>query len=127
MYKITIALAFTLLVSSKSFATPDASVIWNLSGFTFNGLTGQSLILDLEVGINAVAAHGFVTYTNGSSVPTTGSCFFTTENALFCSLSIEFVTGNLSVDLNSLNGDGTLIDQNGEIIVSGTLNFNSFQ
>jgi len=114
---------FCALANSIALADADASATWDLDGFAYNGLTGESIVIDFEVGINAIAANGFVTYSDGLSTPTTGSCFFAQDDFLFCSLSLEYITVNLDIDLLSLEGEGFLVDQNGDAIGSGDLFF----
>lgn len=121
-------IANILLVSSAALmstvpahAQSDNAVTWLLNGFTFDGMTGDTLELDINFGTRFVAANGIAAFTNGAAVAVTGSCFVTVSNRAICDLALLNASITIDISLNTLDGDVDVTDQYGDLIAAGTM------
>ena len=116
---LTVALILGSLGSNVS-AQSDHAISWFLENVSYDGLTGDILELDIDLGTRHAAAHGIVIFTDGSAINTTGSCFVTTAQSVICDLALLSASVTLALDLNTLDGTVDVLDQNAELISAGS-------
>jgi hypothetical protein len=121
-------IANILLVSSAAMmgtlpvhAQSDNAVTWLLNGFGYDGLTGDTLELDINFGSRFAAANGIVAFTNGVAIAVTGTCFITLSERAICDLALLNASITIDISLNTLDGDVDVVDQNSNLIAAGTV------
>ena len=125
MKKFIIALVLTFS-SFSVYAQTEYAVTWNMIGFEdFGTQADDTLSLDLKVGKRYVAANGILLDDEGWALNATGTCFFTTDNYLICTLSIDWFSLEIEINLDSTNGYGTVFDYDGFDLDDGLLQLNS--
>ncbi len=109
-----VALLMSLMAIETS-AQSDYTVRWTISEIFRSGIV--EVEYDFNVGSSYIAAYGAVIDFRGSKRPSTGSCYVTEDNGVFCEMTIA--SGGFILDLDeSLNGDIRVL--NGSGIVSET-------
>jgi len=107
-----------LLLSHGASAQSDYTVRWGVDGLTQNKII--ALVYDLDVGSTHYSMHGSYGFENELFLPSTGSCFPTSEGGAFCNVSINGLNGLLDIG-SDLNGTITIVGVNGETIESGSI------
>jgi len=102
-------------------AQSDNAVTWLLNGFNYDGLTGDTLELDINFGTRFAAANGIAAFTNGAAIAVTGTCFVTISNRAICDLALLNAAITVDIGLNTLDGFVDVTDQNGDLIAAGTM------
>lgn len=114
--KKLITFALLLMAPIGAYAQSDYSVTWLISGAD----DVVAIQVDFDIGTNFISAHGAIDFDDGFSIPTTGTCFFSLDNGIYCNFNIsEGLTGILDIDA-TLDGAWSTIDVDGEITASGT-------
>ncbi len=113
-----------LLFSNSASANADFSIIWDIGGLNIEGDTLIELALDIEVGIEFLNVYGVVTFQDEFSSPAVGSCFFTPDDGVFCTVQVTNFSVVLDIDPN-LNGLATILDSEGFTVDEGTIALNS--
>jgi len=109
---VPLILSLTVLEAS---AQSDYTVSWTISGILQSGIV--KVEYDFDLGTSFVSAHGVVVDFRGSKRPSTGSCYVTEDNGVFCEMTIA--SGGFILDLDeNLNGDIRIL--NGSGFVTGT-------
>ncbi len=117
-----LALVSAALMSTvPAHAQSDNAITWLLNGFSYDGLMGDTLELDINFGSRFAAANGIAAFTNGAAIAVTGTCFVTISDRAICDLALLNASITLDVSLNTLDGDVDVVDQNGNLIAAGTL------
>lgn len=105
---LLLASAFSHLASAQS----DYHITWDIPAtITISGNTYRELSLDINEGTKYLAANGLLS-TGPTATPATGTCFFTIEETIFCSLTVDFVLFTIRVSPN-LNGTIRFEEMNG--------------
>lgn len=110
-----------LLSTVPAQAQSDNAITWLLNGFSYDGLTGDTLELDINFGSRFAAANGIAAFTNGAAIAITGTCFVTISDRAICDLALLNASITLDLSLNTLDGDVDVVDQNGILIAAGTV------
>ena len=114
---VTIA---TLLSPMSALGQSDYSLSWSLTGVA--DIT--RIELDIESGTRYFSANGGAIYTDGTVLPITGTCQFSSSNGNYdCNIYMApGLSGYMVLDSNSnFSGKWATIDQTGSVIEEGTL------
>ncbi|MEZ5490417.1 MAG: hypothetical protein R3F50_08880 [Gammaproteobacteria bacterium] len=112
-----------LILSFNATAQSDYTIVWNMVGWDAES-SPDRISLDLNQGNYFIAANGIVEYFNGSTFATSGTCFLTDANSIFCNLVVGFFSMELEISLDDgLEGDVLLIDFDGFLLDVGSLDF----
>lgn len=121
-----IAAIFAILISSVGYAQSDFSVTWDVTGLQDGSDDIISVTYDIDLGTQYVSAHGAVNLSTGLSVPSTGTCFISSTDNVFCNLSFGTQIIVLDIGGDALSGtirkaDGAGIIDSGTVILSDIL------
>lgn len=119
MKKIIGAIALTF--GSFASAQEEYASTWEVFGLYFEGSEVESLLLDVRLGPRFVAGNGIFVFVDGSSVATSGTCFVTTVDSVYCNLTLDYQSVAVEFDLFDLNGTGVVVDHDGFVIENGEL------
>lgn len=127
-----LAFVACLAVSGGVFAQDVVSVTWRVLGLVDEYVTDaesapvDSLELDLRVG-GYVTANGAVRTDDNVLFPATGTCFSLLGGGVWCELAVRQVTYAIEIDMETLGGTLTVINQDGFSVDGGTLVFQSIR
>ena len=115
--------AVVLMFGSFASAQEEYASTWEVFGLFFEDSEVESLLLDVRLGPRFVAGNGIFVFLDGSSVATSGTCFVTTVDTVFCNLTLDYQSVAVEFDLFDLNGTGVVVDHDGFVIEDGELDF----
>lgn len=106
-----------LLVPGLAFAQ-DVPVSWDISSISVVGEPQTRLELDVRPGNRYMAANGALIDNNQIKTPAVGTCFFTLDNGIFCTVQVDHFVITLDLASNA-NGTVFLRDSAGNILDTG--------
>ncbi len=115
-----------LIMSFNATAQSDFSVVWNLIDWDSES-SPDRISLDLNLGTNFIAANGTVDFFGETTYATSGTCFFTPTQSMFCNLVVGFFSMEIEINLIDLGGDAFLIDYDGFLLDIGSLSMASVE
>ncbi|MDO8909342.1 MAG: hypothetical protein Q7W55_12700 [Pseudohongiella sp.] len=107
--------AFCAATSSAA----DTQVNFAITPFSFNDTVYDELSLDITETPRFLQAHGALIATGaGAASPVTGTCFFTGEGGVFCTLKYSVFTFNLNLNAD-IQGSYAIIGAGGDTQATG--------
>lgn len=120
MKKIIIGCCLVLL-SFQAVAQSDYAATWTISGLTFGTIADDQLLLDLDESSRFIKVNGVLLTDEGDGFNATGTCYFTTDDFLICTMSIDFYTLEVIIDLVDGSGTAAVLDYDGFFLEEGSV------
>ncbi|MCB1672564.1 MAG: hypothetical protein R3F41_02155 [Gammaproteobacteria bacterium] len=114
-----ITLALTILFCSNLQAQSDFNGTWDISRFE----NLEFLSLDFNLGTEFVSISGAIDYSDGSSLPVTGSCFFNQNDGVFCLLQLNRGYSVKFLIASDLRAYWETVNVLGQVVESGEVSF----
>ncbi len=120
MKKIIIGCCLVLL-SFQAGAQSDYAATWTISGLTFGTNADDQLLLDLDESSRFIKVNGVLLTDEGDAWNAAGNCHFTTDEFLICTMSIDFYTLEVIIDLVDGSGTAAVLDYDGFFLEEGSV------
>jgi len=119
MKKIIIGCCLVLL-SFQAGAQSDYAATWIISGLNFGTNADDQLLLDLDESSRFIKVNGVLLTDEGDAWNATGTCYFTTDDFLICTMSMDYFTLEVIFDLDDGSGTAALLDYDGFFLEEGS-------